>query len=91
MQCWRSGLVGVAAMALLSPAGAQERDGRAERMPFGECLALITEVSEEFGRSGMTLERTADVHAARIKAADGYVHVVCRRADQTVTLSRTAG
>ena len=60
-------------------------------MPFGECLSLIDEVAEELGVAAVDLQRTSDVHSARITAADGHVTVVCRRANQTVTLVRTAG
>ena len=54
-------------------------------MPFDQCLSLIDEVAEELGVDSIDLQRSGDVHSARITAADGHVMVVCRRADQTVT------
>ena len=75
-------------VGLSAAAAAQDRSVRAEKMPFQECLALIDEVAGEFGPGAMRLQRTKDVHSARILAPDGVVTLVCRRTDQTVTLAR---
>jgi len=72
-------------------ASAEDLAMRAEKMPFQECLALIDEVAGEVGSGAMRLQRTRDLHSARITAADGVVTLVCSRTDQTVTLTRTTG
>jgi hypothetical protein len=87
-----SGLLAIALVALCSvEAAADGHARRTEKMPFDQCLSLIDEVAEELGVDSIDLQRSGDVHSARITAADGHVMVVCRRADQTVTLLRTAG
>ncbi len=86
----KAGVLGVVLVMLSTAVGAQDRGGRAERMPFDECLTLIDEVADELGSSGMTWQRTRDMHSARVRATDGYVTVICKRADQTVTLLRSA-
>jgi hypothetical protein len=87
-----SGLLAFAIVVLCSfEASAEDHARRTEKMPFAECLTLIDEVAEELGVDSIDLQRTGDVHSARIAAADGDVMLVCRRADQTVTLLRTAG
>jgi hypothetical protein len=86
------GLLAIATVAVCSTAASAEgHPRRTEKMPFGDCLSLIDEMAEELGVDSVDLQRTSDVHSARITAADGHVLVVCRRADQTVTLLRTAG
>jgi hypothetical protein len=86
-----SGLLAIAIVLIFSADASAEHAQRTEKMPFGVCLSLIDEVAEELGVAAIDLQRTSDVHSARITAADGHVTVVCRRANQTVTLVRTAG
>ena len=90
MSASKAGLLGLVMAASSTLAGAQEAALRAQRMPFGECLALIDEVADELGSSGVVRAHTGDMQWARIEAADGFVTVICKRADQTVTLLRTA-
>lgn len=79
-----------AALAAVSlPALGQGPAERTVRMPFHECLSLVSEVAAEFGTGALHVERSADVRSARIRAADGEVTLVCRRTDHTVTLART--
>jgi hypothetical protein len=92
MASWKAALISVAILVGLSTASsAEDRAMRSEKMPFRECLALIDEVAGEFGTDAMRLQRTRDLHSARIQAADGIVTLVCSRTDQTVTLSRSTG
>jgi hypothetical protein len=86
-----SRLLALAIVLVFSAEASAEHAQRTEKMPFGDCLSLIDEVAEELGVAAVDLERTSEVHAARITAADGHVTVVCRRANQTVTLVKTAG
>ena len=78
----------LAAAALFASSGAASAGDRARSsaMPFSDCLALMQEIAAELGPEAMTVGRTRDVHAARIRAADGEVILGCSRTDQTVNL-----
>jgi len=58
-------------------------------MPFAECLSIMAEVSHETGTVLATLVSTPDQRTVRIQAADGFVTVSCRRADTSMSLTRT--
>jgi hypothetical protein len=63
---------------------------RTAAMPFSECLSIIAEVSQDVDEEPVILTSTSDLQIVRINAADGFVTVSCSRADNKMTLTKSA-
>jgi hypothetical protein len=85
-------MTGLVALALSCTAGAGAANAgagsRTEPMSFGECLALVEEVSEELGVTPVNILRTKDVWVMRVDAVDGAIVITCNRPDSRLTLTR---
>jgi hypothetical protein len=83
---------GLAALALSCAAGAGAAHAgtgsRTESISFGECLALVEEVSDELGVTPVNILRTKDVWVIRVDAVDGAIVITCNRPDSRLTLTR---
>ena len=71
-------------------AHAESENSRTTEMPFAECLSIIAEISDEVGEDPVRLVNTGDLQSVRINAEDGFVTVSCSRADNMMTLSKSA-
>jgi hypothetical protein len=63
-------------------------DTRTESVPFGECIALVREVSEELGVAPVNILRTQDVWLTRLDAVDGALMITCSRPDNRLTFGK---
>jgi len=72
-----------------SSAMAQSADTRIASMPFGECLSIIGEISEETGEEPVKLVSTDDAVTVRVNASDGFVTVSCERDSSRMTLTKS--
>ena len=77
------------ALAAGSAALAQSADTRIAAMPFGECLSIINEATQEVDEEPVKLVSTSDVVTVRIAASDGFVTVSCDRSSSKMTLTKS--
>jgi hypothetical protein len=61
---------------------------RSEQMPFGQCIALASDVAETLDSNPVTILRTGDVRIVRIEAPDGVVILSCNRTDNRMVLTK---
>lgn len=77
------------ALAAGSAAYAQSADTRIASMPFGECLSIISEASQDMDEEPVKLVSTNDVVTVRLNATDGFVTVSCEREGSRMTLTKS--